>query len=158
MANSIIRYMRGDYIGKTDSALNLLGFGVVQLDENPTATIDSTAFINDKSVSGTVTGYANVFPFDAQIVSDEAAIMDIYEIGRNQKTGADAQRTYIAVDLYASPTTNTSYPARKFIVSVEVSGVTGAGTNVMHVTGNLHQVGNFVEGMFDTSTKTFTAS
>ena len=48
------------------------------------------------------------------------------------------------------------YPARKFLVAVEVSDFKGNGGETVIVSGNLNAVGDFTEGYFDTSTKTFT--
>ena len=159
-ANAVIRYGIGDYIQVSGETYALLGLGVVSLDENPGAKIDKQAFINDRSASGTVTGYENSFAFDAQLRTgtDAEGIEFIYGIGRDQKTGADAETYYCRVDLYKGIGEATSYPARRFKVAVEVAGVTGAGTEIMRVTGNLHQVGNFEEGTFDTATKTFTSA
>jgi hypothetical protein len=157
--SKVIRYMVADYLQTGESENSLMGAGFATLDENPTATVDTTAYINDKSASGTVTGYQTVFPFDTQFISDEAAIKYIYDIARNQKTGTDAQTKYYRVDVWDnSSATGSAYPAREFTVAIEVSGITGAGTEIMKVAGNLHQVGNFVEGTFDTTTKTFTAT
>lgn len=156
----VIRYMVADYLNTgTDDAENysFMGSGFSALDENPSATVDETAYISDKSASGSITGYKNVFPFDTQFISDDVAIKHIYDVARNQKTGGEAETDYVRVDLYANEE-GTSYPARKFRVAIEVTGITGAGTEIMKVAGNLHQVGNFVEGTFDTSTKMFTAS
>lgn len=157
----VIRYMIADYLntGSGDTATySLMGAGFSALDENPSAKVDSTAFINDKSASGSVTGYENTFPFDTQLISDEVAIIKIYEIARNQKTGTDAECDYVRVDVWNAPESGSAYPARKFRVCVEVTGITGAGTDIVKVAGNLRQVGNFVEGTFDTSTKTFSAT
>lgn len=155
---TVIRYGIGDYIETGASTYSLLGLGVVSLDENPGAKIDKQAFINDRSVSGTVTGYENSFAFDAQLRTGAGAegIEYIYGIARDQKTGSDAETYYCRVDLYKGAGAGTTYPARRFKVAVEVASVTGAGTEIMRVTGNLHQVGNFEEGTFDTSAKTFT--
>ena len=90
------------------------------------------------------------------MISDDAAISFLYDIARNQKTGSDAETDYIRVDLYKDEAAG-AYPARKFRVCVEVTGITGAGTEIVKVAGNLHQVGNFVEGTFNPSTKAFTA-
>lgn len=154
----VIRYMVADYLQTGTGENSLMGAGFASLDENPTATVDTTAYINDKSASGTITGYQNVFAFDTQFISDEAAIKFIYDIARNQKTGSDAQTKYYRVDLWDTEgITGSKYPAREFTVAVEVSGITGAGTEIMRVAGNLHQVGNFVDGTFDVTTKTFSA-
>lgn len=158
--NKVIRYMIADYLNTGTSGseeYSLMGSGFSALDENPSAKVDSTAYINDRSASGSIVGYENKFAFDTQFISDEAAIKFIYNVARNQKTGADAETEYVRVDLYDGEQSG-SYPARKFHVAIEVTGITGAGTEIMRVAGNLHQVGNFVEGMFNVSTKTFTAT
>lgn len=165
--NKIIRYQIADYLKTgetTDSTpaaiFSLMGSGFTALDEKPAAKVDKTAYITDKSTSGTITGYENTFSFDTQLISDDDAIAYLYEVARNQKTGADAETEYVRVDLYGTPTGSgsTSYPARKFKVAVEVTQITGAGTEIMKVAGNLHQIGDFVEGTFDISGKTFTAA
>ena len=161
--SKVIRYMIGDYLGITTGSGSsatttyyLLGTGVNTLDENPAAKVDKTAFINDRSASGTITGYENSFSFDTQFISDDEAIKAIYEVARDQKTGSDAEFDYVRVDLYEEATGGAD-PARKFRVACEVTGVTGAGTEIVKGAGNLHQVGDFVEGTFNPTTKTFTA-
>ncbi len=156
--NKVIRHMIADYLntgtaGKEEYAL--MGAGFSALDENPSAKVDKTPYINDRSTSGSIVGYENSFAFDTQFISDEAAIKFIYDIARNQKVGAEAETDYVRVDLYETASAG-AYPARKFRVAVEVSGITGAGTEIVKVAGNLHQVGSFVEGTFNTETKTFT--
>lgn len=156
--NKVVRYMVADYLNtgtKDAEAWSLMGSGFTALDEKPSAKVDKTAYITDKSVSGSITGYENSFAFDAQFISDDAAIKYIHDIGRNQKTGADAETDYVRVDLYEQPV-DGAYPARKFRVAVEVSSSSGAGTEIMKTAGNLHQVGDFTEGMFNPTTKTFT--
>lgn len=157
----VIRYMIADYLETAAGEAptnSLMGTGFLTLDENPSAKVDKTAFVSDKSASGSITGYETTFPFDTQLIKDDAAIEYLYNIARDQKTGSDAETNYYRVDLYKGEDGKTSYPCRKFRVAVEVTGVTGAGTEIVRVAGNLHQVGNFVEGTFDTTTKTFTAA
>lgn len=153
----VMRYMIADYLETAAETNSLMGTGFTSLDENPSAKVDKTAYINDVSTSGTITGYENSFAFDTQFIEDDAAIAFLYDIARNQKTGSEAETNYYRVDLYKEGTSG-AYPARKFRVCVEVTGITGAGTEIMKVAGNLHQVGNFTEGTFNTTTKTFTAS
>ncbi len=154
----VIRYMMADYLntgGKDAEEYSLMGSGFTALDENPSPKVDKTPYISDRSASGSITGYENHFAFDTQLIADDAAIEYLYSIGRDQKVGEDAETDYVRVDLYKQAS-GGAYPARKFRVAVEVTGVTGAGTEIMRVAGNLHQVGDFVEGTFDTSTKKFT--
>lgn len=155
---SVIRYQLADYMNvgtDTTETYALMGAGFLTLDENPSAKIDTTAFINNKSASGTITGYENTFPFDTQLIAEEAPIKKIYDIARNQKTGKDAEVDYVRVEMFDAEETN-EYPARKFRTAVEVSGVTGNGTEIVRVAGNLHQVGDFVDGTFNVTTKKFT--
>lgn len=156
--NKIIRYQIADYLNAgTAEAENyaLMGAGFSALDENPSAQVDKTAYISDRSVSGTIIGYENSFAFDTQLIADDAAVRFIYDVARNQKTGGEAETEYVRVEVFDNEG-GTSYPARKFRVAVEVTGITGAATEIMRVAGTLHQVGDFVDGMFDIKSKTFT--
>lgn len=158
--NKIIRYQIADYLNTGSSGSDnyaLMGAGFSALDENPSAQVDKTAYISDRSVSGTIIGYENSFAFDTQLIADDDAIRFIYDIARNQKTGGEAEAEYVRVEVFDNEG-GTSYPARKFRVAVEVTGITGAATEIMRVAGTLHQVGNFVDGTFDIQSKTFTAN
>lgn len=157
--NKVIRYMIADYLNTGTSgseSYSLMNAGFTALDENPSAKVENTPYIGDRTSSGSITGYETVFPFDTQLISDEAAVAFIYAIGRNQKTGQDAETDYVRVDLFGAAEGSGAYPARKFRVAIEVSGITGEGTNIVKMAGNLHQVGNFIEGTFDPTTKKFT--
>lgn len=156
----VIRHHIADYLapvaGSGSETYALMGVGFSAMDEQPSAKVDKSAFINDTSTSGTITGYENKFAFDTQLISDEVAIKQIYDIARNQKVGSDAEAFYVRVELFDGEEGASAYPARRFKVAVEVSNINGAGTEIMKVTGTLHQVGNFEDGTFDIKTKTFT--
>ena len=163
MADTIQRYMIADYlgipdVGGTSATFALMGTGFNTLDENPNAQNQETIYVNDRAATNYIKSYKPVFPFDTDLISDEAAVMALYSVGRNQKTGSDAEFDYVRVELFkpVAEQENT-YEARKFRVSCEVSGVAGSGGETIKVTGNLNGVGDFVDGTFNTSTKTFTA-
>ena len=161
MADTVMRYQIADYINtgtESTETWSLMGVGFNTLDENPNAQSESKTYIHQKTQTSQIKSYNTQFPFDTDMVKDEAAVMALYNIGRNHKTGKEAELDYVRVDLYATPESGTSYPARKFRVSVEVSSVSGEGGGVVKAAGNLNTVGDFVEGTFDTSTKTFTAA
>ena len=66
----VMRYMIADYLktGSTPSdTYSLMGTGFTTLDENPAAKVEKTPYINDKSASGTITGYENSFAFDTSV-------------------------------------------------------------------------------------------
>lgn len=158
--NTVMRYQVADYLNTgTDSTESyvLMGVGFNTLDESPNAQKDSKTYINQKAQTSTIKSYQPTFAFDSDLIADEAAVMALYDIGRNQKTGADAERDYVRVELFnpVESSANT-FAARKFKVAVEVSSVTGEGGGIMKVTGNLNGVGDFIDGTFNTATKTFT--
>lgn len=153
---TVTRDLIADYF-KVSDAFVLMGTGFNTLDENPNAQTDSKTYINDRSATSVVKGYQTQFPFDSDFIASEAVIKDIYEIGSMQKTGSDAEREYIRVDLFDKVgTTGEVYKARKFRVSVEVSSFAGAGGETIKISGNLNNVGSMVAGTFDLATKTFT--
>lgn len=164
MANETVsRYQIADYLGvlgeggKGPATFELMGAGFNTLDENPSAQTDTKAYVNDRAASSIIKGYQPQFPFDTDLMKSEKAVMELYNIGRNELTGADAERDYIRVELF-NPVAmkENTYHARKFRVAVEVSGCAGAGGEVVKVTGNLNNVGTFVDGEFNTEEKEFT--
>lgn len=158
--DAVMRYEIADYLntGTAEAeAYSLMGVGFNTLDESPNAQKDSKTYIHQKSQTTQIKGYQPTFSFDTDLISDEAAVMKLYEIGRNQKTGADAEVDYVRVDLFdAVAEKENTFKARKFKVAVEVASIAGEGGGVVKVTGNLNGVGDFVEGTFDTTTRKFT--
>lgn len=159
---TIMRHQIADYLGvlgaeEGDPTFELLGAGVNTLDENPAAQFDTKAYVSDRAASTIIKRYQPVFPFDTDLMKSEKAIMELYNIGRNQLTGLDAERDYIRVELFEPvDSKENTFKARKFRVAVEVASCAGAGGEAVKVTGNLNNVGAFVDGEFNTETKTFT--
>lgn len=154
------RYQIADYLNinqADDEAENyvLMGTGFTTLDEEPGAQSESTKYINEKSASSDIVSYETKFPFEADQVEDQEAIEALYKVGRNHLTGSDAQFEYVRVELNRKAGTgSTSFEARKFLVSAEISSFEGE--NKMKMSGNLNAVGDPVLGTFDVSTKKFT--
>lgn len=157
---AVKRFQVADYIniGVADAeSYVLMGVGFNTLDENPTAQKDSKTYIHQKAQTTQIKSYQPTFPFDSDLISDEAAVMALYDIGRNHKTGEDAELDYVRVELFKPvEDQENTFEARKFKVAVEVTGITGEGGGIMKVAGNLNGVGDFVAGTFNTNTKTFT--
>lgn len=160
--DTIIRNMIADYMNTSTTGTEnyvLMGAGFNSLDENPNAQIETKAYISDKSASNITKGYQVQFPFDTDLIKSEEAVMFVYGVGRNQLQGGAAECDYVRVELFDGGTdaaTTHEYPARKFRVSVEVTSISGPGAEVIHVAGNLNGVGDFVDGTFNTQSRTFT--
>ena len=154
------RYMQANYIdvGSADSTYAFMGAGFSELNESPSAQTSSKRYINDKAQTKRITGYDWSSPFNTDQIRSEEAVDFICRIGELQKVGGDAETDYVIVDLDQKVgDTGSSYHARKFHVAVEISSFEN-NDGEMAASGNLLQIGDLVEGTFDTSSKTFTAS
>ena len=155
--NPIMRNQVADYLG-VDGTFYLMGVGFSALDENPNAKTMQKTYISEQAATTVVTSYQTEFPYSADMISSEEAIMALYLVGRNHLTGAEAMFEYVRVDLFApiGDQANT-FEARRFIVSNVVNNNAGEGGDPMTITGVLHCVGDMTLGTFNTSTNEFYA-
>lgn len=162
MSQAVMRHQIADYLkcgtGQT-ATFALCGTGYFTLNEELNPQVETTLYVCDRSASSDVESYQVKFPFEADFFKDQTAVKEVWDIGHNQCVGEDAQREYVRVDLYdpVSGSENT-FQARKFLVAVEVSSLSGDPGKKMKVSGNFNAVGDFVAGTFNTQTKTFTAT
>lgn len=167
--NPVMRYDIADYLSLADGTFELMGLGFDALNESPNAQTSGKTYINQKSQASFVKSYQTEFPYTADMIKSEKALMALYEVARNHLTGAEAMFEYVRVDLYdpvvtttgegdqaTSTTSTTEFKARKFIVSNEVSSIEGAGGDPMTLAGTLKAFGDHEEGTFNVQTKKFT--
>ena len=155
MAEAVVqRYKIADYL-KVGATYELMSV-FTQIDENPTAQVDEVHYTCKKTSTKNTKGYAPVFPISGNMYQNNRVAEYLRDIGQEQKTGADCETEYIRVDLYRLVATNTYY-ARKFKVSVEISGISGAGGENLVLAGNLNSIDDVDVGTFNTATKTFTS-
>ncbi len=159
---NVMRYHIADYIkDASDTDYVFCGTGFNSLNEQPTAQVDSKIYINDKASTDTIKSYQTAFPFNTDVYKNQVAVMKLYRIGRDQKTGADSELDYIRVDL-ALPVVESGsvvaneFLARKFRVAVEVANFNGDGGEQVQADGTFRSRGDAVLGKFNTSTLTFT--
>lgn len=159
----VVRSDIADYLLiKSTGKFALMGAGFNSLNENPGAQTEEKTYINQTTSTTTIKGYKTQFPFDTDLIIDDAeaeTIEELYYIGRNHAVGSDAEREYVRVE-YFKPTVEGSdryFKARKFKVAVEVSNFNGAGGETVTASGNLNCVGDPIDGYFDIQEKEFTA-
>lgn len=154
--NPVMRNQVADYLKVADK-FELMGVGFETLDENPNAQSVQKIYVNQSTATNYINSYQTEFPYSADMIASEKALMALYECGRNHLTGTNAMFEYVRVDLFSPVEEQTNvYKARKFIVSNEVTGNTGKGGDPMALAGTLKCVGDPVLGKFDTSAGTFT--
>lgn len=153
------RHQIADYlnIGTSESPnWVLMGVGFTSLNENFGAESESSKYVNEASESSSVTSYKSVFPFEAHLIKSQEAVNALYTVGRNHLVGAEAEFEYCRVELFeGKASAESTYAARKFLVSVEASSLEG--DKKQSVKGNLNAVGDPVDGYFNTKTPAFTA-
>lgn len=158
---SIMRNQIADYINLSKTATDeyeFMGRGFASIDENSQVQIEKKTYICDNSATSTIKSYDTQFPFDTELMKSEKAVMAIYDVGRNHLTGGEAEFDYVRAELFKRVgETGCKFEARKFRVSCEVSSTKGVGGEIIKMTGNLNGVGDFIDGVFDTVAKTFTA-
>ena len=135
----------------------LMGVGFTSLNETFGAESESSKYVNEASESSSVTSYKSVFPFEAHLIKSQEAVNALYTVGRNHLVGAEAEFEYCRVELFeGKASADSTYAARKFLVSAEVSSIEG--DKKQSVKGNLNAVGDPVDGYFNTKTPAFTAA
>lgn len=153
------RHQIADYlnIGTSESPnWVIMGVGFTSLNETFGAESESSKYVNEASESSSVTSYKSVFPFEAHLIKSQEAVNALYTVGRNHLVGAEAEFEYCRVELFeGKASAESTYAARKFLVSVEAS--TLEGDKKQSVKGNLNAVGDPVDGYFNTKTPAFTA-
>ena len=154
------RYQQPDYLDVTGGSgtpqFELLGFGVTQLDNSPSAQTTSKRYVNQKSATQRIGSYEWSAPLEFDLIRSEAALAFIADIGENEKTGADAETLYVKVYLNKPVEEQANqFEAKQRRVAVELADFADNDGEIQG-SGNLIVVSDWVNGTFDTSTKTFT--
>lgn len=154
------RYQQPDYIdvsgGKSSPQYELLGFGVTQLDNSPAAKPASKRYVSQKSATQSIASYEWTAPLEFDLIRSEKAIAFITDIGENEKTGAEAETLYVKVYMNKPVTEKqNTFEAKRRRVAIEVADFSDNDGEIQG-SGNLLAVSDWVDGTFDTTTKTFT--
>lgn len=163
MATKVMRYLLQEFYGIPatteggETTFHYMNKGFTQLNEDGNAQTESEAYIGDRNATPSVTGYENSWSFEAQYIHGDPVCEDIRDIGLYQKTGSDAEREMISVDLMQPANgVEDSYKARKFNIAVETAPPQGEPRSVTTMSGTIHQLGDMVTGTFNVKTKAFT--
>lgn len=140
---------------KETETYELLGFGVTQLDDSPSAKASSKRYVNQKSATQTIGSYEWTAPLEFDLIRSEKAIEYIADIGENEKTGADAETDYVVVYLEKPVESQQGkYKAKRRKVAIEVAEFSDNDGEIQG-SGNLLAVSDWEWGTFDTTTKAF---
>lgn len=142
--------------GGTTPSYERLGNGVTSFTPSNSPTVDSKHYINMSSPSHSITAIEKTYSFAADVIKGDACLDYIATL--DGKTGADAETTMIDVDMSGTGTSGT-YPAKKYevVISLEQPYSIEGGQN-QQMSGTFYTNNDAIEGTFNTSTKTFTAT
>lgn len=158
----VARYQHPGYLdvsGASGTAqYELLGFGVTQLDDSPSAQTTSKRYVNQKSATQSIGSYEWTAPLEFDLIRSEKAIEYIAKIGEEELTGADAETYYVIVYLEKPIQSKSgSYEAKRRRVAVQVDSFSDNDGEIQG-SGNLLAVSDWEKGEFATKTKVFTPS
>lgn len=155
MAYDEARYLG---IGSAESTnFQLMNVGVSKMEENTSPKEKNTQYVGDKSDTTKVTGYSNAFSLEMDLIKNQVVIEDLHDILYYRKTGVDAQRPVILVDLWKPIEGQTGvYRARKILTTASMTGKIPAPGEQIKLNGDLKGIGDFQYGTFDVATKAFT--
>ena len=137
--------------------IQLMNVGVTKFEESSNPTEKSTQYIGDKSKTNKVTGYDNQFAIESKNIKNNKVVEYLYSIFRDRKTGKYAQQDLFIVELWNPiASQENTYKARKLLTTAVISSKTSSPGESITFSGDLKGVGDFVDGTFNTSTKTFT--
>ena len=156
----VARYQHPGYLdvsGASGTAkYELLGFGVTQLDDSPSAQTTSKRYVNQKSATQSIGSYEWTAPLEFDLIRSEKAIEYIAKIGEEELTGAAAETNYVIAYLEKPvDSKRNTYEAKQRRVAIQVEEFSD-NDGELQGSGNLLAVSDWVKGEFNTQTKTFT--
>lgn len=114
------RKIEADFL-KVGGKFELIGVGFESIDEKPNAQTREKRYVNDSSSTQSITSYKWQSNFSGDQIESEKVIEYITSIGKELKTGGDAESEFVKVDMDKAGTAEDSYYARKFKVAIQVS-------------------------------------
>lgn len=136
---------------------SLIGDGVKswKINYNPKTTEEH--YVHQDTGSTSVDSYAPTLPVEMTAKVGDAAFEYIDSLRKARAVGEDAETDIITVWLYEAPTSG-AYPAEKQPVSVQIDDITVEGGVPVSINYTINYVGDAVQGTFNPTSGTFTAS
>lgn len=158
--------MREDLRHYVDTSMNadvatyaLLGDGINSLTEEMNPEEETKHYINMAKASNAVKAYQRTFEVDKEDCVEDAVQKWIDGLVDKLPTGVKAQTSFVRFRIKDAVEGSTGvYKAIKVPCTVAVASSGGDGGDYVHNVINIKQCGDDIEGTFDVSTSTFTAT
>lgn len=137
-----------------DKALKLIGEGFTNLGKSLNPKEYNRKYVNSKTDSTDVVGYAPSIAYTADCISDDPVVQEVAKVHDNELLGDDTIKQIVFVNTWESDASGC-HPAqaRKYAIVPDGSA---DGTEVLQYTGNFKAHSDLVPGTFDPKTKKFT--
>lgn len=136
----------------------LLGDGITSLTENFNPESENKHYINKATASNVLKSYAPSISVEKEYIKDEELQKWIDEKVRLLPTGAEAKADYIRINILETTSGEGSYPAVKRPCVYQFDSIGGEGGGYIMNSMTLTADDDQVQGTFNVSTKTFTAT
>lgn len=150
------RIKQANYL-KVGTAFEFLGFSFTDLTEKPSPKTTSKRYVGNASSSQSITSYEWSTDFEGDQIESDAAVEYIRNIGEMCLCGADAETSYLIVDIDKPGTAADTYRCRKFNVAVQVDEFAN-NDGELQLKGSFLGLGDPEEGTFTQATKSYTKS
>ena len=146
-------------IGTLDTPnFSLMGQGFTDISVSANPQTSPRQYVHQKIASQALTGYQPVKNFVSVMDREDPTMLFLQERAARFAIGEDAVSEVVEVDTW-KPLDSGAYPARKIPVSIQFDNPgSGAAGTELALTGNLAYSDNPIVGLFNMTTKTFTAS
>lgn len=138
----------------TAEAYNLIGEGFTQLTESKNPQEYSRKYVSDKTQRTDVTGFAPQYDYTTDYIDGDPVVQEIAYITDNELVGTDARRNIVSVNMWSDPS-GVACAAKKRAYAI-IPNQKADGTDALVYTGSMKAAGDFVDGIFNINTGTFT--
>lgn len=135
----------------------LMNTGITSLSINKNPTYLEEGYIADEVGSKQLESLAPEFTFEINMDAADEVSKFLTGLEWNDKTLTDVETDIVSVQYWKTPN-GTSYPAKKYKVSVSVETIGDEALKTLKHSVTCGVMGDAVFGTFDTSAKTFSAS
>lgn len=135
---------------------SLIGEGFTQLAESKNPQEYSRKYVSDKTTRTDLTGFAPQYDYTMDYIDGDPVVAEIAKITDNELLGTDARRNIVAVNLWSDPS-GVACEAKMRPYAI-IPNQKADGTDALVYSGSMKAAGDFIDGTFNTTTKTFTAA
>lgn len=136
---------------------SLMGEGITSQVVNYNPQTSEETYIHQDSGTTEIESYRPTIPTPQTAVKGDAVFEFIDSLRKNRAVLADAHSDVVMVELYGTATSG-SYPAQKNTCSIQIDDFGGDGGTKLAINYTINLIGDPVDGTFNPTTKTFTAS